>query len=55
MNIGKSQYQVNHGMYSLMPSLCPHKISQLGGIDEINDKHELPALKKRTVTSINNN
>ena len=30
-------------MYSLMPSLCPHEISQLGGIDEnINDNHELP-------------
>ena len=25
-----------------MPDLCPHEISQLGGIDEINDDHELP-------------
>ena len=36
-------------------SLCPHEISQLGGIDEIGDNHELPGpegIKKRTVTSI---
>ena len=32
----------HHGMYSLMSSLCPHEISQLGGIDDINDNHELP-------------
>ena len=29
-------------MYSFMPGLCLHEISQLGGIDEINDNHELP-------------
>ena len=29
-------------MYNFMPGLCPHEISQLGGIDEINDNHELP-------------
>ena len=28
--------------HGLMPGLCPHEISQLGGIDEINDNHELP-------------
>ena len=38
-----------------MPGLCPHEISQLGGIYEIIDNHELPGLegtKKRTVASI---
>ena len=45
-------------MYSFMPGLRPHEISQLGGIDEINDNHELPGpegSKKRTLTSIKNN
>ena len=34
--------------YSLMPNLCPHKISQLGGIDEINDNHELELSRAHT-------
>ena len=31
----------HHGMHSFMPSLYLHEISQLGGIDGINDNHEL--------------
>ena len=39
MNKKKPIISGHHGMYSFMPSLCPHEISQLGGID---DNHELP-------------
>ena len=45
----------HHGIRTVSCPACLHKISQLGGIDEINDNHELSGpkgTKKRTVTSI---
>ena len=41
-------------MYSFKPNLCPHEISQLGGIDEINDNHELPRGPTKKKKNINN-
>ena len=40
---GQTIISGHHGnMYSFMPDICPHQISPLGGIDEINDNYELP-------------